>query len=142
MLLAEIVTDAARSGARILQTPREVSYTIRDRSMLRDSNTDVLTDKLSIQSPNFIGTSDSSTRTGKQDIASPRRSIIEKKSRNVDPIDAAINRFTAVHGHSTPISGKVIGAKTVPIEISDVYVRERMDFTSNSAFAKIPNFMD
>ena len=142
VLPKEIVADAACSGVHILWTPREVSHTGRDSSMPRDVNTAIVTAMLTLQSPNFIGTSDSPTQTGTQDIVSPRRSIIPQKGRNAEPLDAPINQFPAVHGHPTPIFSKAIGPKTVPKESTDVYACKRIEFASNSVVAEIPNFMD
>ena len=142
VLPKEIVTDAARSGAHIFWTPREVSRTERDGSMQRDVNTAVATTRLTLQSPIFNSNSDSPTWTGTQDIVSPRRSIIPQEARNADPLDASINQFTAKHGHPKPIFSKVIGPKKTPDEIADVYARKRMDFGSNSVVVKTLNFMD
>ena len=41
-----------------------------------------------------------------------------------------------------PIFSKVIGPKTVSGESTDVYVRQRMDFASNSVVVESPIFMD
>ena len=142
VLPKEIVTDAAHSGARIFQTPREVNRTGRDGSTPQEVNTAVATARLTLQSPNFIGTSNSPTQTGTQDIFRPRRSIISQKSRNAKPLDAPINRFLAIHGHPTPIFSKVISPKTVPDKNADFYAHKRMDLVSNSVVAEIPNFMD
>ena len=65
-----------------------------------------------------------------------------QKGRNTEPLDAPINRFSAVHGHPTPIFSKVIGPKTVCGENVDVYTQKRMEFTINSVVAENPNFMD
>ena len=142
VLPKKIVTDAMRSGARIFWTLREVRRTVRDGFMPRDVNTVVATSRLTLQSSNFISTSDSPMRTGTQDIVSPRRSIIPQESRNAEPLEAPINQFPDVHGHPTPIFSKVIGPKIVPNESADFYARKRMNFGSNSVVAKIPKFMD
>ena len=65
-----------------------------------------------------------------------------KKASNAEPLDAPINEFLAVNGHSTSIFSKVIGLEIVPRESADVYARERIDFTSNSVIHKSPKFMD
>ena len=123
-------------------TPREVSRTGRGGSTPRDVTTAVATARLTLQIPNFIGTSDSPTRAGNQDIVSPRRSIIVQQGRNDDPFDSPINLFLDVHGQPTSIFSKVIGTKTVSRENTDVYAHERMDFASNSVVAESPNFLD
>ena len=141
VLLKEIVTDAARSGTRIYRNPREVRRTVRYGSTPQDVNTAVATARLTLQSPKFISTSDSPTRTGTQDIFRPSRSIIPKKRRNAEPLEASINLFPAKHGHPTAISSKLISFKTVPDESADVYARKRMDLGSDSVVTKTPNFM-
>ena len=117
----EIVTDTAYSGASIFWTLREVSRTDRDGSKPQEVNTAVATVRLTLQNPNFIGTPDSPTQTGNQDIVSPRRSIIPQKARNTEPLDATINQFPDVHGHPTPILRKAIVPKAVPNESAYVY---------------------
>ena len=67
----EIVTDAARSGARIFQNPSKVSQTGRDGSMPQDVNTAVATTRLTPQRQIFNSTSNSPTRNGTQDIVNP-----------------------------------------------------------------------
>ena len=138
----DIVTDAARSGVKILQTPREVSQTVRDGFVPRDINAAIATARLTLRRPNFISTSESPTQTGTKYIVSPRRSIIPQEVKNAEPLDTSFNRFRDEHGHPTPIFSKVIGPKTVPDESADIYARKRVDFGSNSVVAKSPNFLD
>ena len=142
ILLKEIFLDAACSGARIFWTPREVRRTGRDGSTPQDVNTSVATSRLTLHCPNLIGTSNFPTRTGTQDIVSPRRYIIPQETRNADPLDAPINQFSVVHGHTTPIFRKIIGPKIVPDKSADVYARKRMDFASNSVVSESTKFMD
>ena len=96
---------------------------------------------LTLQSPSFIGTPVSPTQTDTQDFFSPRRSTIATEARKAKPLDAPIDGFLAVHGHSKSIYSKVIGPKTVPGQISNVYACERMDFASNSIIGESPNFI-
>ena len=54
VLPKEIVTDVALSGARISQTPRDISLTCRDGSMPQDVKTAVATVRLTpLPKPNF-----------------------------------------------------------------------------------------
>ena len=142
ILPKDIVTDAARSGAHIFRTQREVSRTDSDSSTPHDVSTSIATARLTLQNPNFIGTSDSQTRTGNQYITSPWRSIILQKGSNANPLEAPINKFSAVHGHPTPISSKLIGPKKVSGEIADVYAHENMHCASNSIVSESQDFMD
>ena len=137
-----IFMDATRSGAHIFQTPREVSRTVRDGSNPRDVNTSIATDRLTPPSLIFKSTSNFPTQTGNQDIFSPRWSVIVHEARNAEPLHAPINRFLAIHGHPTLILSRLIGPKTVSIEIANVYAHKRMDLVSNSIFTESPNFMD
>ena len=124
------------------RTPREIIRTGRDGSMPRDVNTAVSTARLNNPRPSFNSTFNSPTRNGNQDIVIPRQSIIATEARNKKPLNAPINRISAVHGYSTSIFSKVIGPKTVSGESADVYAHERMEFTSNSLVDKSPNFLD
>ena len=65
-----------------------------------------------------------------------------QKGKNSEPLDTLINRFSAVHGHPTPIFSKLIGPKIVSRESADVFAPERMDFASNYVVTEITNFMD
>ena len=141
VLLKERVTDVAHSDARIFRTPMKVSRMGRGGSTPRGVNTSKATASLTLKIPSLIGTSNSPTQNGTQDVASPRRSIIATKARNAKPHDAPINVFLAVHGHSTFIFRKIIGLKTVPKESTNVYARKRMDLTSNYVIGKNPNFV-
>ena len=91
VLLKEVVTDAARSGARIFRTLRELSRTVRDGSTPRCVNTSVVTTRLTPINPIFNSTSNSPMMNGNQDIVNPRRSIIATEARNAKPLDAPIN---------------------------------------------------
>ena len=110
--------------------------------MPRDVNYSVVNARLNTPIPSFNSTSISQAWTGTQENISPRRSIITKRARNTEPLDAPINRFLDVNGHSMFITRKVIGLETVPRQASDVYARKMMDFTSNAFIGKSPNFMD
>ena len=123
-----IVTEAVRSGARILQTQREVSRTGRDGSTPIDVNTAIVTVRLTLKSPNFIDTSDFPTWTGNQDIVSPGRSVFAQEAQNSKPLHVPINQFLAVHGHYTPIFSKVIGPKIVPGTSGDVCALESVNW--------------
>ena len=126
VLLKEIFTDAARSCMQILRTTKEVSVKVRHDLTPRDANTIIAAARLTLQSLNFIGASDSPLRTRTQDIVIPRRSIIPKKCMTTETLNALINKLPAVHGHPAPIFSKVIGTKTTPEERADVYAHKRM----------------
>ena len=103
------VTDAARSGAHIFQTPRKASRTYRYSSTKWDVNTVVATIMMNPPIPSSNHNSVSQAWTGTQEIISPRWSIITTKARNAEPLDAPINEFSAVNGHSTSMFRKLIG---------------------------------
>ena len=142
VLLKEIVTDAAHSGAHIFRTLREVGRTGRDGSTPQDVKTAVSTVRLTLQSPNFIGTFDPPNADWEPRYCESKAVYHCEKAGNTEPLDAPINQFSAVRGHSMPIFSKVIGPKTVSGESTDVYVRQRMDFASNSVVVESPIFMD
>ena len=126
----------------IFQTPGKVRRKGRDGSKPRDVNSTEANANLNPPTPSSNSTSISPIRTGTQDIISPSHSIITKKGRNAEPLDAPINVFLAVNRHSTSIFSKLIGHKLVPGEGADVYARKMMKFVRNFVIGKSPNFMD
>ena len=76
--------------------------------MPRDVNFDVVTASLNTPIPSSNPNSISPAQTGTQEIIGPRRSIIATKARNAEPLNAPINLFSAMNGHSTSIFIKEI----------------------------------
>ena len=75
ILLKDIVTDASRRAAYLYRNPTDVSWQGKDRTTPQDGNTDIG----STRSDSLVriggSTTGSPTRTGIQDIISPRVSI-------------------------------------------------------------------
>ena len=129
------ITDRARSCARILQTPGKVSRTGRDDSMPRDVSSDEnsrLSSPISGSNPNSVFPA----RFGNQEVISPSHPSIAKKGRNAETIDAHIDGYLDVNGHSMSYLSVVISLETVLKEFTDVNAHERMNFASNSALGE------
>ena len=118
------VTDAVRSCTRILRTPGKVSQTGRDSSTPRDVNSDE-NSRLSPPSSGSNSNSISPAHFRNQEVISPIHPSIGKGSRNAEPIDAPIDEFLAVNGHSTSFFSGVIGLEAVPSEVSNVHARRK-----------------
>ena len=89
--LKEIVTDAAHSAAHVFRNPVYVSWHFMDGTTPRYGNTSVRSTRLT--SPVRIGGSTTvyPTRTGSQDIISPRCSIGPQEVRDAQPLDTSFN---------------------------------------------------
>ena len=135
------VTDATRSCARIFCTPRKVIHTGRDGSMPWDVNSSETNPRLNYTSPVSNPNSISQVLFGKQEVFIPSHSNISKRDRNAEPLDAPIDGYLAVNGHSTSFFRKVIGLEIVPREVVNVNACERMNLASNSVLGESPKFV-
>ena len=104
-----IVTDTARSGARIFRTPTDVIRTYRDRTTPRYGNTPIITPRLT--SPVLIGggTTVLPTRNGIQEIISPKGPIGSVEVSNAQMFSTSINGNSSEKGDPTSTFSKVIG---------------------------------
>ena len=93
--LKVIVMDAACSGARVFQNHADVSQKGKDGTIPRDGNTSIRSPRLT--SPVLIdgGTTISPTRTGRQEIISPKGPTSSVEVRNVQPLHTSINGNSA-----------------------------------------------
>ena len=138
----EIVTDAARSTAHVFRNPADVSWHDTDKTTPRDGNTFIRSTSLNYPVPIGGSTTVSPTRTGSQEIISPRGSIGPKEFRNSQPFETSINGIYTKHRDPAPIWSKVIGRKFSQKSSSDVYLRCWMNLTRDTVLTKIPNFMN
>ena len=104
-----IVTDAARSGARVFRTPVGVSRTDRDGKNPRGGNNSIRSPRLT--SPVMIdgGSTVSPTRTGSQDIIIPKGPTGSVEVRNARILNTSVNGNSAQKGDPTPNFNKLIG---------------------------------
>ena len=137
-----ILTDAARSGARVLQTPGDVSQTGRDVTMPGYG-------KNSIRSPMFNstvlvggGTTISPTRTGIQEIGNTKCSTGSVEVRNAQMFHTSTNGNLTEYGDPTPTFIKVIGQELSHNSITKIYSRCWVNFTRNAVGTEIPDFMN
>ena len=109
--LEVIITDAERSGARILLTSADVRRTDIDGKSPRDYNTSIRPPRLT--SPVMIvgGTTVYPTSSGSQDIISPKGSIGPQEVRDSQPLDTSIHGIYAEHMDPAPTWSKLIGRK-------------------------------
>ena len=132
----------ACSTAHVFWTHAEVSRHGTYGTTPRDCNTAIGSARLT--SPVRIGGSNtgSPSRTGNQDIISPRGSIGTQWSRDDQPLDTSINVIYSEHRDPAPILNKVIGQKFADKSSADVNSRCRMNFGSDAVFTESPNFVN
>ena len=82
----EIVTDVARSGARVFWDPAVVNQKDTDETIPRDGKTSRSPPRLTSSVQIGGGPSISPTMTGRQDIRSPSRPIVPMEVRNTQPL--------------------------------------------------------
>ena len=75
-------------------------------------------------------------------IFSKRQSMSPSFSRNTQIFDASIDRKLANDGDSTSIFSKVIGPELSHSTSADLYLRCRMDLTSNAVVTEAPNLVN
>ena len=97
-----------------------------------------------MNSPVMIGggTTVSPTRTGIQEIVSPKGSTGSVEVKNTQIFNISINVNWTNKGESTLILSKVIRQELSHNSSSDIYSRCRDNFMSDSVGTKIPDFMN
>ena len=132
-----VITDAEHSSAPVLQNPhRHVRRTGRNVTTPRDREVSGLG-----KGPVFIGGIVPPTRTGSPEIVNPHGSAGSVGVMDTQIFNTSIDRNLAKNGDSTPIFSKVIRKKLSHDSISDIYLRCRVDFTSNTIRNEAPDFM-
>ena len=140
--LKVIVTDTVRSVAHLPWTPADLTWTYRDRTTTRDVNTLIRHPRLN--SLFMIGgvTTPSPTRTGSQDIGTPKGPTGSIEARNTQPLNNFINGDSYENGDPTSTFSKVIGRELSHYFSANIYLRCRVNFTRNDVRTKIPDFMN
>ena len=118
--LKVIVTDMARSGARVFQTPADVSRNDTDGMTPWYGNTSIRSTRLN--SPVLLGggTTVSSTRTEIQEIIIPKGPTGSVEFTNAQPFHASIHGNSAENGVPTPTFSKVIGRELSENSSADI----------------------
>ena len=142
ILLKDIVTDAARSAARVFKYPPVVNWKDKHGMIPRDVNTATMPPRATTPVRIGAGTLVYPTRMGIQDIGSPRRSIGPQEVRNAEPLHTSINGIYSKHRDPAPTWSKVTSHKLSDESISDVYSRCRMNLAHDTILTESPNFMD
>ena len=132
--------DAASSAACVFQTPTDVRRHDTDRTTPQDGKKSIRSTRLT--SPVRIGGSTTvyPTRTGIQEIISPRGSIGPQEVRDTQPLDTSINGIYAEHRDPAPTWSKVIGCKLSNKSSADCYSRCRTNLTRDAVLTESPNF--
>ena len=141
--MREVITDATRSSARILQNPSRVIWTGRDGTT--PGNCYIALSSPKANSPFLIGgISVSPTRwhSGSLEVLNKRQSAPPSVSRDYQKFDASADGKLSNDGDSTSIFSKLIGREMSHIPSADIYSRCQMHFTSNAVVTEAPNFMD
>ena len=139
----EVITDASRSSVWILWTPRRESRTGRDRTTPVDCDNAVRSPRYN--SPFLIGgTGVPPTRghSGSLEVLNKLTCTSPSVSKNTQKFDACVDGNLENYGDSTSILSKVIGLELLHSTSTDIYLRCRMDFTSNAVRNEAPNFVD
>ena len=135
-----VITDSARISAHVLRTPGHVRRVGRYDTIPRDGNVSG-----TIKGPVLIrGTKVSPTCgiMGIQEIVSIHGSTSSVEIGDTQKFKTSIDGNLAENGDSTPISRKVIGQKLSHDSISNIYLRCRVDFRSNTVGTEAPYFMN
>ena len=99
--------------------------------------------RASFQNPNLVAISVSPSQFRDQDNINPRHpGGIIKGDRNADPFDAHINGISIKNSDPTTFFSHVVGVKAVPVEVADVNMSKRINFSSNTILREIPKFVD
>ena len=135
--------DAMQRNTRILQTPRHVRRTGRDGTTPGVCDVDINTPWCN--SPVLIVGTIVSPACGigrSLGVLNKQQSKPPSVSRNIRNFNASVDGNLDNDGYSTSIFIKAIGFK-LPNSLSDhIYLRFRMNFTSNAVGTKAPNFVN
>ena len=138
----DIVTNTARSTARVFRTPVDVRRHDMDRTTPWDNNTVI--SSTSLASPVLIVDSAtvSPTSNGRQEIISPRGSIGPQEVRDAQPLDTSVNVIYYKHRDPAPTWSKVICRKFSNKSSDDLYSQCCMNLMHDAVFIVSPNFMN
>ena len=135
-------TDAVRSSARILRTRGHVISTGRDGTNPCDCNVAVTYPRDNgsvliggIVVPPTIG------HIGSQDVLNKRQYTSPSVRRNTQKFCASVDENLADDGDSTSILRKLLGQELSDSLSADMYLRCRVEFTSNTIVTEVPNFV-
>ena len=142
ILLMEIVTDTTYSAAHDFRTPADVSQHVTDRSTPWEGNTPKSSTRLTSSVWIVSSNTGSPTRTGSQDIISPRGSIGPQEVRDSQPLDTSIDGIYSNHRDPAPRWSKFICQKFTNKLSADVNSCCWMNLTHDAVLTKSPNFVN
>ena len=138
----EIVIDAARSAAHVFQTPEDVIRNGTDKTTPLEDNPAIGSTRLTSPIRIGVSTTGSPSRTGRQDIRSPREYIGPQWIRDAQPLDTSINGIYSNYRDPAPIFSKVIDRKFTDKSSADVISCCQMNFGSDTVLIESPNFVN
>ena len=131
-LKKEFITDVTCSSVRVLQTPRNVSRTCRDRNT--PGNTPYSVRSPQANSPfliGVIGVSPTIGHSGILQVLNKRQSTVSDEIEDTQKLDTSVDIKLTNDGDSASIFIKVIGRELYHGSSADLYLRCWMDFASN-----------
>ena len=136
VLSKKIVTDAALSGARIFQTPREVSRTGMYCTTPWERNIVVAAARFTSPLQFFHSTTDSPSQNRNQDIINPIGAVSPQWTRNANKLKTSVNWFFVEDRGLKTILSKVLGCKFTDNSSVDIKSRCGTNFGSNAVFTQ------
>ena len=142
-LKKEFITDVTCSSVRVLQTPRNVSRTCRDRNT--PGNTPYSVRSPQANSPfliGVIGVSPTIGHSGILQVLNKRQSTVSDEIEDTQKLDTSIDIKLTNDGDSASIFIKVIGRELYHGSSADLYLRCWMDFASNIVGTEAKKFVE
>ena len=139
----EVVADAACNSMWVDQTQRQVIRTGFDR--ITSGDTGLALSSKSYTSPVMIGSPTISPACGINwilQVGKKRQSTSPKKVRNAQKLDTVADLNLTNDSNSYSVFSKVIGCKLSHGSSNDLYLRCRMNFSSNFSQIEAPQFVD
>ena len=142
-LMKEFITDAARSSARVLWTPKHVIHT--GRVSTTPGNTPHAVRSPQTNSPVLIGgigVYPASGLSGSLQVFNKRQSAISDKIWDTQKLDTSVDIKFPNDWYSTSIFRKLIGREISHGSSADIYLRCWMDFASDVVQTEAPYFLE
>ena len=137
-----IFTDVTCRNSCIFWTLGDVSHTVRDGTTPRDGNTSISSPRLNYPVLIGAGNTISQTRTGSQEIGSPKGPTGPVEIRNARIFHTSIQEILTKNGDSTPTFSKVIRQELSHDSSANILLCCQLNFTHNVVRTEIPSFMN
>ena len=127
---------------QVFQNHADVNQTYIDRMIPWDSNTSIMSPRLTSLFLIGGGTTVSPTRIGSKENISPNGRTGSVEGMNAQPFNTSINGNSSDNGDPTPTFSKIIGQELSNNSSSDIYSGCQVNFTRDTIVTKILNFMN